>query len=373
LKIAIFGLTISSSWGNGHATPYRAILRALHRNGHKIAFFEKDVPYYALRRDFKACDFCDLVLYSSWDEIRPFACRVVAESAAVIFASYCPDGARIIDDIIEINGPAKIFYDLDTPITLNGLVRGDLSYLRRDQISSFDTYLSFTGGRILDALVTDWGAHRARPLYGCVDPEVHAPVPARNEFRCDFGYMGTYAADRQQKLEELFLAPARSLSEKEFVLAGSLYPWQMSFPANVRRIEHVAPMDHPAFYSSSRATLNITRIDMARCGYCPSGRFFEAAACGTPIISDWFEGLDTFFQVDGDQPELILVERSEDVIAALGRTDHELAEMAERAYRRALEQHTGEHRAADLIRYVAEAIRGSSQQAAQFAAKGEVA
>src|SRR5262249_21738981 len=157
------------------------------------------------------------------------------------------------------------------------LAREDLDYLRRDQIPCFDTYLSFTGGSILEELVNEWGAQRACPLYGCVDPEVHTRVPAHNEFRCDFSYMGTYASDRQQKLESLFLCPAERLADKQFVLAGSLYPWEMRFPLNVRRIEHVAPDDHSALYSSSRATLNITRNDMARYGYCPSGRFFEAA------------------------------------------------------------------------------------------------
>jgi len=372
LKIAIFGLTISSSWGNGHATPYRAILRALARQGHRLSFFEKDVPYYALRRDFTSCDFCDLFLYPSWDQIRPAARRIAAECDGVIFASYCPDGASLIDDMVEIPGPAKLFYDLDTPVTLNNLIGGDLDYLRRDQIPLFDMYLSFTGGQILDELITEWGAQRARPLYGCVDPQVHARVSASDEFRCDFSYMGTYAADRQQKLEQLFLAPARELPSRQFVLAGSMYPWKMKFPPNLRRIEHVAPTDHPALYSSSRATLNITRNEMARFGYCPSGRFFEAAACGTPIISDWFEGLDTFFETSPDKPELILASDANDVIAALSRSDDELREIAARARRRTLSEHTGDDRAEDLIHYIEEAM-GRSQQQQLSIAKGEVA
>lgn len=371
MKIAIFGLTISSSWGNGHATPYRAILRALARQGHQISFFEKDVPYYALRRDFSSSEFCDLILYSSWEEIRAFAQSIVAECDAVIFASYCPDGARIIDDLIEMPRPAKLFYDLDTPITLGNLISRELDYLRRDQIPLFDMYLSFTGGRIVDELTGQWGARQARPLYGCVDPEVHARVAASDQFSCDLSYMGTYAADRQQKLEELFLAPARELPSKEFVLAGSMYPWGMEVPSNVQRIEHVAPTDHSALYSSSRATLNITRNDMARFGYCPSGRFFEAAACGTPIISDWFEGLDTFFDISPERPELIIASSSKDVISALNRSADELRETAARARRRTLAEHTGEHRAEELIGYVEEAI-GSSRQTLSTA-KGEVA
>lgn len=371
MKIAIFGLTISSSWGNGHATPYRAILRALARQGHKISFFEKDVPYYALRRDFTSCDFCDLFLYSSWEHIRPVAREIVADCDTVIFASYCPNGGRIIDDIIQIQGPAKLFYDLDTPVTLSKLRTSELDYLRRDQIPLFDMYLSFTGGRILEELVGRWRARQARPLYGCVDPEVHARVPAIDEFRCDLSYMGTYAADRQEKLEELFVAPAQELSSRQFVLAGSMYPWEMTVPVNVQRIEHVAPIDHPALYSSSRVTLNITRTEMARFGYCPSGRFFEAAACCTPIISDWFDGLDRFLDVGSQSPELILANTRNDVIAALNRNDDELQEIAARARRRTLEEHTGKRRAEELIGYIEDAM--SSSQRRLFTAKGEVA
>lgn len=371
LNIAIFGLTISSSWGNGHATPYRAILRALARQGHRISFFEKDVPYYALRRDFTACDFCELFLYSSWEHIRPCAQRIVAECDAVIFASYCPDGARIIDDIVEIPGPRKLFYDLDTPVTLSNLMSRELDYLRREQIPLFDMYLSFTGGRILDELVTHWGARQARPLYGCVDPHVHTRVPATDDLCCDLSYMGTYAADRQEKLEELFLAPARELPSRKFVLAGSMYPWEMKLRANIERIDHVAPADHPALYSSSRATLNITRNEMARFGYCPSGRFFEAAACGAPIISDWFEGLDTFFNVGRESPELIVTSSRDEVISALNRSDDELREIAARAYRRTVAEHTGERRAEDLIRYIEETMSNSRRQL--FTVKGEVA
>lgn len=374
MKITIFGLTISSSWGNGHATPYRAVLRALKRKGHHVTFFEKDVPYYASRRDFTLCDFCELRLYPDWEEVRAQARACAGESDVVICASYCPGGARIIDEVMDLAGPAKIFYDLDTPITLRNLSFGDLDYIRAEQIPAFDSYLSFTGGRILEELVHRWGARRACPLYGCVDPDVHVRVPVQDEFRCDFSYMGTYAPDRQQKLEELFLAPARRLSEGRFVLAGSLYPREMQFPGNVRHIEHVTPSDHSALYSSSRATLNITRDEMANSGYCPSGRFFEAAACGAPIVSDWFEGLNTFFETDGSGAELLVVRSEEDVVSALRLPEEELARIAARARERTLAEHTGERRAEELLRYL-EAARSSSalNESEMMTAKGEVA
>jgi spore maturation protein CgeB len=167
LHITLFGLTVSSSWGNGHATPYRAILRALHRRGHTVVFYEKDVDYYARRRDLPRCDFCRLVLYSSWEEVRPRAMRDAAASDVTIVASYCPDGARISDEVLQLPRTLRVFYDLDTPITLSALESADLEYLRRDQIPAFDLVLSFTGGETLPQLEQRWGARRARALYGC--------------------------------------------------------------------------------------------------------------------------------------------------------------------------------------------------------------
>ncbi len=354
MKITIFGLTLSSSWGNGHATPYRAIIRALHRRGHRVTFYEKDVPYYALRRDFDRRDDCELVLYQSWDEIRPQALRDARESDVVICASYCPDGGRIIDDILPLHRPLRVFYDLDTPITLQNLEHSDLEYLCRDQIGCFDLYLSFTGGRILDILERQWGARMARPVYGCVDPDVHRRASEREDFRCALSYMGTYAADRQHKVDELLLEPAQRSPNLRFVLAGSLYPREWSWPANVHVVEHVAPHDHPALYASSRLALNITRDGMARYGYCPSGRFFEAAACGTPVITDYWEGLENFFCPND---ELFVAHNSDDVIGALLAGDTELSRLAWRARERTLCEHTGEDRVRQMLSYFDEARR----------------
>lgn len=346
MKITIFGLTLSSSWGNGHATPYRALLKALHRQGHEINFFEKDVPYYAKHRDFERTDYCSLHLYPNWEGVRSTALQAAADSDVTMCASFCPEGARIVDDVLGLARPIKVFYDLDTPVTLGALERGAVEYLRRDQIPEFDLYLSFTGGAILDELLSVWGAKSALPLYGCVDPEVHSRMEVPPQYCCDFSYMGTYAPDRQAKLEALFLQPATRLNSKTFVLAGSMYPWAWQWPANVRHFQHVSPSDHSALYSSSRLTLNITRTDMARWGYCPSGRFFEAAACGTPIVSDWFEGLDNFFD---PYAEILIARTAEDVIQWIELPDSELATMASRTRERTLNQHTGERRARELI------------------------
>lgn len=357
MKITIFGLTISSSWGNGHATPYRAILKSLCGQGHDVRFYEKDVPYYAKHRDFNECGYCDLILYSDWESVRIAALACAADSDAVICASFCPEGARIIDEVLDLKQPLKVFYDLDTPVTLASLEKGETPYLRAGQIREFDLYLSFTGGNTIDELISRWGARMAQPLYGCVDIESHSRVHVPQQYCCDLSYMGTYATDRQQKLETLFLEPARQLPSRQFVLAGSMYPWQWQWPANVRRFEHVSPADHPALYSSSRLTLNITRNDMARWGYCPSGRFFEAAACSTPIITDWFEGLDHFFDCER---ELLIANKAEDVITAINLPDSELTTIAARAKERTLQEHTGEQRAKELVAALERAASHSS-------------
>jgi spore maturation protein CgeB len=349
VRLTIFGLTLSSSWGNGHATPYRALIRALHRMGHQVIFFEKDVPYYAKRRDFTSCDYCDLVIYPDLESVRSRALLAASESDVVITASYLPQGAQISDEVLEISRPLHVFYDLDTPITLGGLKHGDTDYLRRDQIPAFDLYLSFTGGRALNELRDHWAAREVHPLYGCVDPEVHFRVDIPKPYHCKLSYMGTHATDRQRKLEQLFLEPARALQGEVFVLAGSLYPKNgeagFDCPPNVRRYEHVGPQDHSALYSSSGATLNITRAEMAAYGYCPSGRLFEAAACSTPILSDEWEGLNKFFSAD----EIIIVRDTESVLYALTSGDSNLQSMAERARERTLDQHTGDHRARELL------------------------
>jgi spore maturation protein CgeB len=352
VKITVFGLTISSSWGNGHATPYRALIRALNRLGHQVHFFEKDVPYYSARRDFDSCDYCELTLYTDWDSIRDKALSAAADSDVVITASFLPEGQRINDEILELSHPLHVFYDLDTPVTLNHLRMGEVEYLGWNQISAFDLVLSFTGGNVLAELEHEYGARLVRPLYGCVDPDDYRRTPAVSEFTCDLSYMGTYSADRQSKVEELLLEPSRRQPGKQFLLAGSLYPWQWHLPENVRRIEHIAPADHARFYSSSRLTLNITRGEMAANGWCPSGRFFEAAACGTPLITDAWEGLDSFFDLHS---ELRVVANAEDVQQALLMPDAELASMAAQARQRTLDEHTGMVRARQLLSYLEEA------------------
>jgi len=352
MKLVIFGLTISSSWGNGHATQWRGLCRALARRGHRIIFFERDVPYYSAHRDLWGITGGTLVLYSDWADVLASAGRELADADLAIVSSYCPDGVAAADLVLSSRA-VKIFYDLDTPVTLDELDREQtVSYVGPRGLRGFDLVLSFTGGKALEALQSRLGAQRVAALYGSVDPDVHFPVPPLAQFAADFSYIGTYAQDRQESLEELFLEPARRLPERRFLIAGAQYPPLFPWVSNLYFVRHVAPPDHAALYSSSCLTLNVTRRAMARMGYCPSGRLFEAAACGTPIVTDEWEGLEDFFEPGR---EIILARRTGDVLEAINLPNSDLARLAARARERALEEHSADRRIMQL-----EAIVGAT-------------
>jgi spore maturation protein CgeB len=246
-------------------------------------------------------------------------------------------------------------YDIDTPVTLAKLERGDFEYLSPELIPGYDVYLSFTGGPTLEWIRRRYGAPAAHALYCSVDPEPYAPL--NRPKRWDLSYLGTYSPDRQPTLERLLLAPARRASQLKFVVAGPLYPAGIDWPPNVERIDHVAPTDHPAFYAASRFTLNVTRSDMVRAGYSPSVRLFEAAACGIPTISDVWEGIDTIF---APGQEIALAGDSGDVLDVLVHWPEERARgLAEASRRRVLAAHTAAHRALELERFLLEAFGAS--------------
>jgi spore maturation protein CgeB len=346
MKLVIFGLTVSSSWGNGHATLWRGLCNWLARQGHQVTFFEHDVPYYAAHRDLSNPEDYDLQLYSDWDEICSDAANLVRSSDAGIVTSYCPD-AQQASDLVLSSSAIKIYYDLDTAVTLEKLAtEGKVEYIPSYGLSGFDLVLSYVGGRALEDLKRLLGARKVLPLYGSVDPELHQPVPKADRYESDLSYLGTYAADRQQALDELFLKPAHRLPEKKFLLGGAQYPSDFPWNENVWFVRHVPPRDHPAFYCSSRATLNVTRAAMANVGYCPSGRLFEAAACEAPIVSDSWPGLEEFFEPGR---ELLIAESEDDVVGVLSRSTEELHEVGKAARERVLSCHTAEHRSRELV------------------------
>lgn len=347
MKLVIFGLTITSSWGNGHATLWRGLCSALSRRGHKVVFFEKDVPYYAANRDLHALPGGgELRLYSEFSDIRAVAEEQANDADLAVVTSYCPDGRVACDLVLHSSADIRSFYDLDTPVTLERVTGGEsVPYLPEEGLAEFDLVLSYTGGRALDELRSRLGARRVAPLYGSVDPAVHRRAEPVPEYRADLSYLGTFASDRQQALEKLFIEPARRLPECRFVLGGAQYPEAFPWTDNIFFVRHMPPPLHPAFFSSSRATLNVTRAAMADYGYCPSGRLFEAAACEVPILTDTWEGLDRFF-IPGE--ELAEVRDAQDVMDALTGSNPELTRMARAARERVLAEHTAEHRVAEL-------------------------
>jgi spore maturation protein CgeB len=340
LDIVVIGLSLSSSWGNGHATTYRALLKAMAARGHAITFLERDQPWYAESRDIAEPDWCRLAFYPSLTGLQAWT-RIIAAADAVIVGSYVPEGIAVGNYVQRVAQGVTAFYDIDTPVTLAALARGDCAYLSADIIPGYDLYLSFTGGPTLSNIESRYGAPRARALYCSADTGANAPIDLPK--RWDLSYLGTYSPDRQPSLERMLLQPARLLPEKRFVVAGPQYPSGIDWPRNVERIAHVAPAEHPSFYAASRWTLNLTRADMVEAGWSPSVRLFEAAACATPIISDRWAGLETIFE---DRRSIMLASSGRDVVRILGMRAPQRIGVAARAVIDS--GHSAHHRAAEL-------------------------
>ena len=352
LRFVIFGLSITSSWGNGHATTYRSVTRALSARGHSVTFIERDVPWYADNRDMPHPSYARTELYREISELQRFAADVEAADV-VIVGSYTPDGIAVGEFVLTHAAGITAFYDIDTPITVAALENDRCEYVSRDQVPRYGMYLSFTGGPTLAHLEHEFGSPAARPLYCSVDPDVYRPSDEPASW--DLGYLGTYSRDRQRGLEIRLLEAAREWREGRFVVAGPQFPKDIGWPDNVERIVHLPPAHHAQFYSAQRFTLNLTRSAMVRAGYSPSVRLFEAAACGTPIISDLWDGLSDFFK-PGE--EILISGSAGDTLSYLRDLPHDVAaRIGSRARARVLAAHTSDHRAAELESYVAELRR----------------
>jgi spore maturation protein CgeB len=347
MKIVVFGLTISSSWGNGHATLWRGLCRALDLQGHRVTFFEHNTPYYATNRDLFAVAGGDLVIYDDWTDMLPRARRELADTDAAIVTSYCPDALAAADLIQSAPRPLRVFYDLDTPVTLSRLQRGEtVPYIDQKGLAHFDLVLSYTGGLATEILRRDLGARHVVPLYGHVDPDVHRPVKAMPQYAADLSYLGTYSSDRQDTLNALFMTAAQTRPEQRFLIGGAQYPQDFPWSPNIYFVRHLPPSEHPAFFSSSRLSLNVTRRPMAEMGWCPSGRLFEATACGAAVISDNWSGLETFF-TPGE--EILVARDTDDVLGALELSEAELRRIGSAGRDRTLAEHTSAKRACELI------------------------
>jgi spore maturation protein CgeB len=348
LRIVILGLSITSSWGNGHATTYRGLVRELTGRGHDVLFLERDVEWYAANRDLPAPPHGRTVLYQSLAELKRRFGGEIRTADLVMVGSYVPEGAKVGAWVTRAARGVTAFYDIDTPVTLARLRHGEAEYLTRALIPRYDLYLSFTGGPTLERLEQEYGARAARALYCSVDTEMYFPEPLAPRF--DLGYMGTYSSDRQRGLTSLLLEPARRWWDGRFAVAGPQYPDSIRWPANVRRIDHLAPDRHRRFYNAQRYTLNLTRADMIAAGFSPSVRLFEAAACGTPIVSDAWEGID---EVLAPGSEVLLARTPAEVLAYVrDLPEEERLEVGARARRRILGEHTAAHRAKELEGHV---------------------
>ncbi|MDP8965867.1 MAG: glycosyltransferase [Cyanobacteriota bacterium] len=354
MKIVILGLSITSSWGNGHATTYRGLVRELVARGHDVLFLERDVPWYAANRDLPNPSYCHTKLYSSLDELKDSFTQEVRDADFVMVGSYVPEGVAVGEWVTATARGVRAFYDIDTPVTLSKLERGETEYLCPSLIPNYDLYLSFTGGSTLKRIEQQYGSPRARALYCSVDPQLYYPEECNQPW--NLGYMGTYSDDRQPALESLLLEPARQWQDGRFVVAGPQYPDAIAWSSNVERIEHLPPSEHRSFYNSQLFTLNITRADMVRAGYSPSVRLFEAAACGTPIISDYWQGIETILEIGKE----ILIANSPDQVLHYLREipETERRAIGESARTRVLAEHTAAHRAAQLEHYVFQVCHG---------------
>ena len=359
LDIVIFGLSITSSWGNGHATTFRALVRALSARGHDVCFLERDMPWYAEHRDLPNPPYGLTQLYKSIAELKKRFARRVMNADLCIVGSYVPDGVEIGEWVLRTCRGVKAFYDIDTPVTLAKLSTGDAEYVTPRLVRRYDLYLSFAGGPLLRKIEDKLGSPMARALYCSVDPKVY--FPEERALKWDLGYMGTYSVDRQPSLDHLLIEPALRSPELRTVVAGSMYPRELTWPKNVARIEHLAPASHRRFYNSQRFTLNLTRADMRRAGHSPSVRMFEAAACGTPIISDYWPGLEEFFEL---KTEILTASSTEEMLVYLKEiSEKDRCALGDRARRRVLANHTSEQRALELESYVAEVMQTATTSA----------
>jgi spore maturation protein CgeB len=347
MNIVILGLSITSSWGNGHATTYRSLIRGLHQNGHNVSFLERDVPWYAKQRDFIQSDYCSVILYNDLDDLMANYSNLVREADMVIVGSFVPEGVKVGQWVLDKAEGIKAFYDIDTPVTLAKLQRNDYEYLHPSLIPEYDIYLSFAGGKVLDIFAKEYGSTCTRPLYCSVDITLYYPEDVPHRY--DLGYMGTYSDDRQPPLKKLLMDAAELWNEGRFVVAGPQFPDTIKWPHNVERIEHLPPAAHRRFYNEQRFTLNITRKDMVRMGHSPSVRLFEAAACGVPIISDYWDGLDEFFAFGKEI--LISYSHHKTIDFLRNISEEERKKIGHNARQRILKSHTGQKRALELEIY----------------------
>ncbi len=350
LDIAFFGSSLVSAYWNGAATYYRGVLRALARRGHRITFYEPDAYGRQQHRDIPDPDWARVVVYPGEGEEGVFRALEAARAADLVVKA---SGVGVFDQLLEREvlalqrpGTIVVFWDVDAPATLERL-RDDPADPFRALIPRYDLVFTYGGG---DPVVGEYGALGARscvPIYNAVDPETHYPVAADPRFEADLGFLGHRLPDREARVDEFFLGVAARLPRHRFLLGGN--GWEdKPMPVNVRYLGHVYSGDHNAFNCSPRAVLNINRASMARTGYSPPTRIFEAAGAGACIITDRWAGIEEFLEPNR---EVLVASDGADVASQLeGLTAERAVVIGRAALERVLAEHTYTRRAAAVER-----------------------
>lgn len=351
-RFVFLALSNRSSWGNGHAATYHSLLRALVNRGHQVTFLERDQPVYAENHDVESFAGTDTYVYGSLAELEERFTHVAREADLVVVGSFVPDGIEVGRWALA-SAPGRVaFYDLDTPLTLAALIDGRCSYVSRELIARYSLYLSITGGPTLEVLRRTHGADWVRPLYCSADPDVH--FPEATDARWDLGYLGPHYDERPPALERLLFEPARVWPEGRFLVARLRPTEEVAWPSNIDTIKHFSRADKRRFYNEQRYTLNVPRRTSVAEGWSPNIGVFEAAACGTPIISEPWPGLDELLV---PSVEVIVVRTTRDVVRILRELPEERrSKIANAARARILAEHTANHRAETLERYTRELL-----------------
>jgi spore maturation protein CgeB len=346
LDIAFFGSSLVSAYWNGAATYYRGILRALNARGHRVTFYESDAYDRQKHRDIADPDYAKVVVYSADGTDGVHRCLQQARGADLVVKA---SGNGVFDELLEAavldlkkSWNRVAFWDVDAPATLDR-VRHNPADPFRPLIPRYDLVLTYGGGDPVVRAYTALGAKQCVPVYNALDPTTHYPVPPEPRFEADLGFLGNRLPDREARVEEFFLKAAASLPDCKFLLGGSGWG-DKPVPGNVNYVGHVYTRDHNAFNCTPRAVLNVSRESMARYGFSPATRVFEAAGAGACLITDHFEGIETFFE-PGKQ---ILVAGSGDEVAEHVRslTPERARAIGQAALQHVRAVHTYDHRAA---------------------------
>lgn len=344
LNIAFFGSSIVSAYWNGAATYYRGIIKALSQKGYKITFYEPNIYNRQKHRDIDPPDYCEVIIYED-DKINlQTLLRKAQEEADIIIKA---SGVGAFDEFLEEEIPKLktaenviLFWDVDAPATLNRM-KNDLQDSFRNQVRKYDCILTYGGGDPVIDVYLKLGAKRCVPIYNALDVETHFPVESENKFESFLSFLGNRLPDREQRVLEFFIKPAGDFSDKKFLLGGS--GWEdLEKPENVEYINHVFTKDHNAFNSSALAVLNISRESMAEYGFSPATRVFEAAGSAACMITDYWEGIEMFFEPN---QEILIAKDGEEVIKILENLTVEKAKkIGEAAHKKVLEKHTYKNR-----------------------------